>query len=276
MTGYEAFVSVQWLLPMAAPTLGIGIVFFSYYASHSVEEAAARRRVEHAFGYSVSMPIRDYLMASPENLELGGAETEASVLFFDLRGSTYYAESRAPGNVVSEMNMLYMQLVPLIEKHGGLLYRFLGDGFLAVYGAPLPMADHARAACRTGIEIMLTLDALNENRRTEGLDLWQAGCGIHSGRLVYGNIGAPDRAEFTVIGDTVNLAARFEALNKQLDSRIIISAESFRHAGGFATAIGPLEQRIAGRHDPVYVYLLDPSSFLDQQDNETPPKGTDS
>jgi adenylate cyclase len=253
--GVQLFVRGPWLIPMAAPLTGLGAVFLVYHAARSVEEALARRHVERAFGHNVTPAIRDYLLASPQHLRLGGEETEASVLFFDLRGSTQFAESRSPHMVVTELNSLYEVIVPLIEHREGLLYRFLGDGFLAVFGAPRHLPDHARAACLAAMDIMQSLESLNTTRRAAGLEIWQAGCGVHTGRLVYGNLGAASRAEFTVIGNTVNLAARLEGLNKEMNSQIIISEAAYLQAGELPVA-GPSERRIAGRQEPIRIYVL--------------------
>ena len=255
MLGSQLFARGPWLLPMAAPLTGLGAVFLVYHAARSVEEALARRHVERAFGHNVTPAIRDYLLASPQHLRLGGEETEASVLFFDLRGSTQFAESRSPHAVVTELNSLYEVIVPLIERREGLLYRFLGDGFLAVFGAPRPLPDHARAACLAAMDIMQCLEGLNTTRRTAGLEIWRAGCGVHTGRLVYGNLGAASRAEFTVIGNTVNLAARLEGLNKEMNSQIIISEAAYLQAGDLPV-VGPSERWIAGRQEPIRIYIL--------------------
>lgn len=247
----HVFASSDYLLPAAAPLGGIALALLVGHAVRSLEEGLARSRVELVFGRYVSPAIRDYLMRGPSQQRLGGFEGEATVLFFDVRGSVAYAERRAPRVVIEQLNDLFRQVVPVLDRHGGLLYRYTGDGFLAVFGAPLPLTNHAQAACDAACAIVRTL------RCAPGGDpVWRVGCGVHTGPLVYGNLGVAHRSEFTVIGDTVNLAARLEGLNKEMGSEIVLSHTTYQRLSAPPPRVeGPHVCRIAGRQEPACVYV---------------------
>lgn len=252
----QTFATGDTLLPVVGPLVGIAALFLVSHAVRSLEEALARRQVERVFGRYVSPQIRNFLLENPRHLDLGGFESEASVLFFDVRDWTGFAEKRSPMQVMEALNGLFCVVVPVLDRRGGLLYEFLGDGFMAVFGAPFPLDNHARAATEAAIEIVRGVRRLNASRAEEGLPPWRVGCGIHSGPLVCGNLGVEDRSEFTVIGDTVNLAARLEELNKALDSEVVVSQATYERLGGLLPAQGPFPCKIAGRQDPICVYLV--------------------
>ena len=247
-------------LPFIYPVLGLVLPLISYQVIRAIEERRFRLDVENLFGRSVTPQIRDFLLSNPASLKLGGSRVEATALFLDMRGSTEFAESREPEFVFAELNLLYAELVPVIEKNGGLVYKFLGDGFLAVFGVPIAIENHATAAVEAALEMVATLRIFNQKRvGTEGRQ-WRLGCGIHTGPLAYGNLGNAERADFTVIGDTINLAARIEAWNKTLGSVIAVSASTARRLPSTAVFLGPVEMVAKGREEKTLVYyLLDPT-----------------
>jgi class 3 adenylate cyclase len=256
------FVRADMLLPAAAPMFFIIAAAFVTYGITSVEESAERRNIENIFGRNVSPPVRDYLM-SRDKAELKRGSTDgASILFFDVRGSTAFAEGRTPEEVIVALNELFAAIVPMVEAHGGLINRFLGDGFLALFGVPVPLADHALAAAETAFQIVDHLETAERNARLMGgakpQPILSGGCGVHSGPFVYGYLGAPNRAEFTVIGDTVNLAARLESLNKSLGSLAVFSETTVEQLPQALRGrlIGPIEREVAGRQAKAEVYTL--------------------
>ena len=247
-------------LPFTYPVVGLILPILSYQVIRAIEERRFRLDVENLFGRSVTPQIRDFLLSNPGSLKLGGSRLEATALFLDMRGSTEFAESREPEFVFAELNLLYAELVPVIEKNGGLVYKFLGDGFLAVFGVPIAIENHATAAVEAALEMVATLRIFNQKRvGTEGRQ-WRLGCGIHTGPLAYGNLGNAERADFTVIGDTINLAARIESWNKTLGSVIAVSASTARRLPSTAAFLGPVEMEAKGREEKTLVYyLLDPT-----------------
>jgi adenylate cyclase len=184
----------------------------------SIAAATARDRITNLFGQHVSPQVVERLMAE-------GASTESdirrvAVMFVDFRSFTAGARTRSPQEVVDRLDGAFAVLVDILDRHGGIVNKFLGDGFLALFGAPFESGDaahHAVAAAR---------EMLAANERANIASSWplRIGIGIHVGEVVAGNIGSPRRKEYTVIGDTVNFAARLEALNKDLGSQFLISS----------------------------------------------------
>ena len=240
------FTAQDRLLPVVGPALTLALAFAACHIARSLEEARGRRRVESAFGRTVSPAISAHLLENPERLRLGGEESEGAVLFFDARGSTHFARRYPPETVFAEMNALFAVVVPIIEAQGGLLYHYTGDGFLAVFGVPVAQANYREAALQAAHAIMETVRELNRKQPRIDGQPWRVGCGVHAGKLAFGNLGVSERAEFTVIGDTVNVAARLEGLNKTLRSEIVVSAET---VGEFPPdwLRGPVAMPIAGR-----------------------------
>jgi len=183
----------------------------------SILAATARDRITNLFGQHVSPQVVERLMAE-------GAATESevrriAVMFVDFRSFTAGASTRSPREVVDRLDGAFAVLVDILDRHGGIVNKFLGDGFLALFGAPLEAHDAAQHAVAAAREM------LDANERVNKATSWplRIGIGIHVGEVVAGNIGSPRRKEYTVIGDTVNFAARLEALNKEFHSQFLIS-----------------------------------------------------
>lgn len=211
-------------------------------------EAGLRGRIQRLFGQQLSPEIAQYVMERTDG-HIEPAETSATVLFFDVRGSTALAEQHGPNEAVRMLNELYEAVVPVIARHGGLVNRMLGDGFVAVFGVPYPLENHALAAFRAGEAIQAEVASLNKDRGTN----WRCGIGIQTGKLVAGNVGSKDRSEFTVIGDTVNVASRLEGLCKPLDACLVISKAVWESAGRPPDLEGPVYREISGRSESVEV-----------------------
>jgi adenylate cyclase len=184
----------------------------------SILAATARDRITNLFGQHVSPQVVERLMAE-------GASTDSdirrvAVMFVDFRSFTAGARARSPQEVVERLDGAFAVLVDILDRHGGIVNKFLGDGFLALFGAPFEAHDAAQRAVAAAREM------LEANERANKATTWplRIGIGIHVGEVVAGNIGSPRRKEYTVIGDTVNFAARLEALNKDFNSQFLISA----------------------------------------------------
>jgi adenylate cyclase len=213
---------------------------------------AERERLREAFGAFVDPALTERVVT--EGTDLRGELVEASILFLDVREFTAYAETAAAHDVVARLNALYEAVVPVIHGHGGHANKFVGDGLLAVFGAPERHADHTARAVAAAREIA--------RRVREGAagDL-EIGIGVNSGRVVAGTIGGGGRRDFTVIGDPVNTAARVEAATRLTGDVILITETTLRalgpHAGGF-------EERpsvpLKGKAAPVRLYAPGPDS----------------
>jgi adenylate cyclase len=185
-----------------------------------------------------------------------GGEHDVSVLFVDIRGYTTYSEQQAAGTVFSMVNRYTEAVSAVIQRRGGTVVEFLGDGLMAVFGAPEPMPDHARAAVEAACEVITTVRQLALGPR-DGTPPITAGVGIASGQAFVGNVRTNDRFVYTAIGDVVNLASRMERLTRDLHAAVAIDARTHRTAGDSAARFQHHERvTIRGRAEPVDVYSL--------------------
>jgi adenylate cyclase len=220
---------------------------------YAVEEAASRERVTNLFGQHVSPAVVDRLLASPT--EFAGERREICVMFLDIRNFTANARMRRPEEVVEFLNVAFAFMIESIDRHGGFINKFLGDGFMAIFGAPLDDAAASRHAVAAAQEILAEID-----RRGLADGSWplRVGIGLHAGCAITGNVGSPRRKEFTAIGDTVNLASRLEQLTKEHDARLIASDAIVAALGDKARAARRLGAvKVKGYTELVSIWRLD-------------------
>jgi adenylate cyclase len=259
----QQFLLVLWLIPLEAYTVApehslfyhlsrsvvllaagaiAGIVAGSLRRQFdkSVAAAAARDRITNMFGQHVSPAVVDRLLAS--HTDPPSEMREVCVLFLDIRGFTAMTRMRPAGETVALLNDFFAEMIDIVDCNHGIINKFLGDGFLALFGAPLQdpkAAVNALAAARSMLE---AVDRWNKARPQTTL---RVGIGIHLGEAVTGTVGSPQRKEYTVIGDTVNLAARLEQLTKETGSQLLVSSSVHQATTGAdgATDLGPLPIR---------------------------------
>ncbi len=206
-----------------------------------------------------SKDVVDLVLNNPESLGQGGTRMTATVLFADIRNFTQLSTVMQPEQVVELLNRYFSTMVDIVFKNGGTLDKFLGDGLMALFGVPYAIENPEESAVRTALEMLAALQDMNRELEAKGTLRLDIGVGINSGPVVAGNIGSSQRHEYTVIGDTVNLAARLEALNKETRTQILVSA-SIHNAikSTFRTRqLGPL--RIRGKPEPIEVFAILPS-----------------
>ena len=230
---------------------GAGGVQLRRQFAASIQAVTARDRVTNLFGQHVSPQVVERLM-----VEGTGAASDirrVAVMFVDFRSFTEGARSRSPQQVVDRLDGAFAVLVEVLDRHGGIVNKFLGDGFLALFGAPFEAPEAAHHAVSAAREMLAAMDGINEAAD------WplRIGIGIHFGEVVAGNIGSPRRKEYTVIGDTVNFAARLEQLNKDFNSQLLVSAAVRDALGDEANDAVPLgEVAIRGYDRPMAVWQL--------------------
>jgi adenylate cyclase len=185
--------------------------------------------------YMPSNLVRQVIEAG-EEVKVGGREVELTIFFSDVQGFTTFSEGLEPQALMELLSEYLEVMTTTLQEHGATVDKYIGDGVMAFWGAPLPDADHAVHACRAAVECQRRLDELNQRWVAEGRFELVTRVGIHTGRAVVGNVGSTERLNYTAMGDNVNIAARLEGANKQFGTRIMISAATRDHLGdGFET-----------------------------------------
>ncbi len=249
------------ILPAAYPLLALAVGTVGTLGLYYLLAAFERQRVHLTFSRFVPEDVVEQVLAHGDGeLLLGGVRREATLLFSDLRGFTTYSETRPPAEVVEVLNRYLGEMTDAIMDHGGTLVSYMGDGIMAVFGAPLEQPDHADRAIAAAREMLeLRLPAFCEWMREAGHgDGFDMGIGLNSGEVMSGQVGSERRTEYTTIGDTTNTAARLEGMSKGTEHQVLI-AESTRAArtdqGEELIAVGDMEVR--GREEPIRVWSID-------------------
>jgi adenylate cyclase len=241
---------------MAQPLLASAVALFAGTAYQYFVEGYEKRVVKKLFGRYVSKDVFQQLVANPELAELGGKRREMSVLFSDIRGFTTVTERGDPEELVSQLNEYFSNMVAIVFRHQGTVDKFVGDMVMALFGAPLDDPDHAEHAAAAAVEMVKELGELNRKWAAEGRAQLDIGIGINSGEMIAGNIGSSSIMSYTVIGDNVNLGARLESLNKDYETRIIISDATRSHLRG-KYEIRPLgDVVVKGKTRPVAIFEI--------------------
>ena len=200
----------------------------------SIEDLSDINKVKSTFKKYVSENIVDELLLNEESLELGGVEQEVCVLFSDIRGFTSMSERLEASKVVTLLNRFFDKMIDVVFKYNGTLDKIIGDELMVLYGAPLKKTDDILNAVNTAKEMFTSLDNFNKKMSDEGFPKLNIGIGINYGKVICGNIGSEQQMNYTVIGDTVNLASRLCSAAKP--GEIIISDSvynSLKNKNGF-------------------------------------------
>ena len=200
-------------------------------ALRSVEE---QNRIVGMFGQHVSPAVVERLLS--QDVELGGEVRHVCVMFLDIEGFTTFSESRKPEEVVVYLNSLFSVMIDLVNEHHGIINKFLGDGFMAAFGAPISDASDCKNAVAASREIIERVAAMSTSGEIAPTRIR---IGLHAGEAVTGNVGSTARKEYTIIGDVVNLASRLEQLNKQFGSRLMVSETVVERLGGIPDEPAP-------------------------------------
>ncbi len=229
----------------------LGITIYKY-----VTEEKEKKKIRGAFQYYLTNSVINEMLKDPSKLKLGGDKKDLTVLFSDIRGFTTISESLSPEELVRLLNEYLTAMTNIVFKYEGLLDKYIGDAIMAVFGAPLDQPDHAERACRTAIEMTEELGKLQKKWEAEGRPVIRIGVGINTGDMVVGNMGSDMRFDYTVMGDSVNLGARLEGINKEYGTSIVISEYTYDKINGrlFCREIDSV--RVKGKHVPVKIYEL--------------------
>ena len=217
----------HWWLNLAAPLLLIFLLYVIVTASDFVRAEMQRRKTKALFSRYVSADIVEQLMADPAQMALGGKKQLVTIMFSDIRGFTAFSENKDPVDVIQRLNEYLTAMTESILKHGGTLDKYLGDGLMAFFGAPIFYPDHVERAVAAAREIQQKVSELNRKWEAEGEVPLLVAVGINTGPAVVGNVGSPERMDYTLIGEDVNLASRVEALTKLFSTLVLVSERSY-------------------------------------------------
>ncbi|HTQ05640.1 MAG TPA: adenylate/guanylate cyclase domain-containing protein [Polyangiaceae bacterium] len=219
-----------------------------------VQGLKERDRLRDTFGRYVTRQVADHLMKG--NVNLGGELVPVTVLFSDIRSFTSISETMEPRALLDFLNEYFSGMVESVLVHHGVVDKFIGDAIMAVFGAPVPEPDDALHAVKAALDMRARLEHINQAFETRGLPAIRTGIGLHYGQVVAGNMGHVERMEYTVIGDTVNVASRLEGLTKELHADIVLSEDLFKEVEAHVVAEPLKRVHVKGRDREVMVYRL--------------------
>lgn len=252
------------VLPGAGMAFTVALVTGAAWPLRFARERRRARFVRQVLGHYVSDAVATAALDQPGGLDLGGVRREVTVLFCDLVGSTKLGEKLAPEELVELLNAWFARAATVVMEEGGIVDKFQGDGILGVFGAPAPSATHAaqgiaagRRIAREAIAFRSWVEARHPDR---GLPPFGAGVGLHTGVVIAGNIGVRRRFDYTVIGDTVNVAARVEGLTRSLGGQVMVSRATLEAAGVPVDPERVHQVQVKGRDAPVEVVPLEVSA----------------
>ncbi|MBS2017239.1 MAG: adenylate/guanylate cyclase domain-containing protein [Deltaproteobacteria bacterium] len=220
--------------------------------TRAIESIEDRARILGVFGQHVSPEVVERLVEG--RAEVKSEQREVCVMFLDIRNFTAFSEARSASEVVDYLNVVFDVTIDAVVRQHGIVNKFLGDGFMAVFGAPIAEGNASRAAIDAAIDILARLEALSA---TGKIPPTRVGIGLHTGNAVVGNIGSRQRKEYTVIGDVVNVASRIESLNKPMGAQILVSDATWSRAGVEGVPATPHDDvEIRGRAQKMRIWQL--------------------
>jgi len=215
---------------------------------------ARMEKVRETFGQFVTPEVAEYVLAHPDDFWTRGERKVVTILFADVRGFSSFAARIQPEEAVSALNDIFGRVIAAIHREGGVVNKFIGDGLMALFGAPVPNEDHVFAAARAALRARDAIEELLESRRNMGLEPLRIGIGINTGEVVAGCVGTQTRAEYSVIGHAVNLASRLEEASAP--GQILVGPEACEVLRVAFELSGTSAMKLAGLSDPVLVAEL--------------------
>ncbi|HEV8330502.1 MAG TPA: adenylate/guanylate cyclase domain-containing protein [Steroidobacteraceae bacterium] len=225
--------------------------FIAKSFNEMIDGLEERELIRDTFGRFVSHDVAEAVLTG--RVPLQGERRDVSILFQDIRGFTSLSERLDPAVMLRLLNQFFTEVVAAVEAEGGVVKQFLGDGVMALFGAPQPYPDHPERAVRAALGIVSRLKGLNESLQEQGIGPLEIGVGIHTGAVVAGLIGPDNRIEYGVVGDAVNLAARVEALTREMQATILVSRDVAAQLGPAFNLGQTASMLVKGKSQPVEV-----------------------
>jgi adenylate cyclase len=261
-TAWYEFTHERLLIDFTFPLLSSGLIYFTLMFANYVNEQSQRQRIRSAFGQYLSPALVEQLAQSPEKLVLGGEQRNMTIMFSDVRGFTTISEiyKSDPQGLTSLMNRFLTPLTNAIIDRRGTIDKYMGDAIMAFWNAPLDDAKHEINACAAALDMLDRIDALNRDREAEatksGTSFFpiHVGIGINTGSCVVGNMGSDLRFDYSVLGDSVNLASRLEGQCKSYGVPIIIGSKTALAVKDKFAMLEIDYIAVKGKKDPEVVY----------------------
>ena len=232
----------------------IGLLVSSF--NNMSKNLKEKELIKTAFSQYVSETVLESFLKNPDNLQLGGTRTEATILFTDIRNFTSLAEQLEPSVVVQILNEYFSAVIEIVEKYEGHLDKFIGDAVMVVFGTPVRHLNDEERAVRAAMEMNQRFQSLKHKWLHEGYPKIDINIGINTGEVVAGNVGSSKKLAYTVIGDSVNMAARIEKLNKRFHTQILISHSTYTKLAPILDVVPLPPTRVRGKSDEIQVYIV--------------------
>ncbi|GAB6282365.1 MAG: adenylate/guanylate cyclase domain-containing protein [Ignavibacterium sp.] len=227
MFSFYLFNNFDYLFILTSPSLGIAVGYVVSTAYHFISERQQKSLVKGMFSQYVDSSIVDELIKNPDKLKLGGERKILTVLFSDIEDFSTFSEKMNPEELVSFLNEYFSEMSKIIFENKGTLNKFIGDGILTFWGAPIYISEHAYFACKSALEMQRKLTILRNIWIKQNKPEIKIRIGINTGNMIIGNIGGLKKFDYTIMGDNVNIASRLENANKEYKSQILISESTY-------------------------------------------------
>lgn len=247
---YRNGIAVNVITPLAIQLLTT-IFGYSY---RFLLEGKNKEKIKQAMGKYLSQDIMKNVVQNIDDIKLGGKRANVTVLFADIRGFTSMSEKMTAEEVSVILNEYFTEIEPIITKYNGVINKFIGDAVMAIFGEPIQDINHPQNAVKCAYEMLKTVERLQDKWIFEGKPKIEIGIGINTGEAFVGNIGSEKRLEYTVIGDTVNLASRIESYNKVYRTNFLISSTTYSYVCTMADVIKISEVQIRGKAKKMDIY----------------------
>jgi adenylate cyclase len=258
------------LINVVNPSLAIVFAYFGTAVYQYLTERQQKAVIKNMFSHYINPAVVNELVSNPEKAKLGGDRRELTVFFTDIASFTTISEQyhAKPEGLVALLNEYLDEMTRIVLKYEGTLDKYEGDAIMAFWGAPLPQKDHALRTCLAALEMQKRLQVLRPKWIKEGKPPLYVRMGINTGIVIVGNMGGRDRFDYTVIGDSVNLASRLEGANKQYKSNIMISDFTYTHVKS-KVIVRELDLiQVKGKTEPVKVYELLGTADMEMTENQ--------
>jgi len=242
------------IINVATPVVMFVLTMIFAYTHKFVLENRSKEKVKKAMGKYMSEDVMKRVVQNIDNLGLGGKKATVTVLFADIRGFTSMSEQMTAQQVSEILNEYFTEMEPIITKYNGIINKFIGDAVMAIFGEPIQDKNHPQNAVRCGYEMLEKVKELHKKWEQENKPRIEIGVGINTGEVFVGNIGSVNRMEYTVIGDTVNLASRLESYNKIYKTKMLISTSTYEETKGIIDVMKISDVEIRGKANKMNIY----------------------